>query len=176
MSETPIFRSDGRKTSVWAVFSCSACGHLVTAKGSAGDSNLNPYVVSIFPDVWEIAEVVPARVRNYLVQAHKTLSAPDASVVMSASSIDAMLKDHGLDKDSLYVRISEAVTKGILTENMAEWAHRVRLDANNPRHADTTTPHMSPIDAKRAFDFANALAEYLYLLPSRMPPEKPKAE
>jgi len=90
---------------------------------------------------------------------------------MSASSIDAMLKDNNLSEGSLYTRIDQAVTNGILTQKMADWAHRVRLDANNPRHADASTPHMTADDAKRAFDFANALTEYLYLLPSRMPPE-----
>ncbi|WP_369126389.1 DUF4145 domain-containing protein [Roseovarius nitratireducens] len=101
------------------------------------------------------------------------MRAPDASVVMSASSIDAMLKDHGLENGSLYTRIDEAVTQGLITQKMADWAHRVRLDSNNPRHADTTTPHMADEDAKRAFDYAKALTEYLYLLPSRMPPKNP---
>jgi hypothetical protein len=99
-----------------------------------------------------------------------TLANPDASVVMSASSIDAMLKDKGFLEGSLHTRINEAVKNQILTPNMAEWAHRVRLDANNPRHADLNTPHMIRQDADRAFEFAKALAEFLYVIPSRMPP------
>jgi len=142
----------------------------VTAKGEEGANENNPFVVEIFPDIWQVDELVPERVRNYLTQAHGTLSAPDASVVMSASSIDAMLKDNGLAEGTLYIRIGQAVTNGIITQKMADWAHRVRLDANNPRHADDQTPHMTAEDARRAFDFANALTEYLYLLPSRMPP------
>jgi hypothetical protein len=129
-----------------------------------------PLVVEIFPAAWEVDEIVPERIRSYLSQAHQTLSAPDASVVMSASSIDAMLKDNGLIDGSLYHRIDRAVGEGILTQKMADWAHRVRLDANNPRHADNATPHMTREDARRAFDFANALTEYLYVLPSKMPP------
>lgn len=113
--------------------------------------------------------MVPESVRKFLIQAHRTQASPDASVVMSASSIDAMLKHHGLSEGSLYKRISDAVQSGILTKTMAEWAHRVRLDANNPRHADPTTPHLTVEDAKRAFEFAEALTEYLFILPSRMP-------
>lgn len=154
----------------WAVFCCSACGKLVSAKGYDGAAFLRE-VERIYPDIWKPSEFVPERVGNYLSQAHSTLAAPDASVVMSAASIDAMLKDHELTDGSLYKRIDEAVVKGILTKTMAEWAHRVRLDANNPRHADASTPHMTPDDAKRAFDFANALVEYLYVLPSKMPSE-----
>ena len=155
---------------MWAAFRCTTCGHIVTAKGEEGANEGNPLIAEIFPDIWQLDEVVPERVRNYLNQAHRTLSAPDASVVMSASSIDAMLQDNGLVDGSLYNRIDQAVTNGILTQKMADWAHRVRLDANNPRHADASIPHMSADDAKRAFDFANALTEYLYMLPSRMPP------
>ena len=81
-----------------------------------------------------------------------------------------MLKDHGLEQGNLYSRIDKAVEKGIITKKMADWAHRVRLDSNNPRHADSDNPHMSPEEARRAFDYADALTEYLYLLPSRMPP------
>ena len=167
-----VERADGGVRAHWGVFRCTTCGHLVSAKGAEGQNVSNPGVVQIYPDVWEVAEVVPERVRNYLDQAHRTLSAPDASVVMSASSIDAMLKEHELNEGSLYKRIDEAVEEGILTQKMADWAHRVRLDANNPRHADNHTPHMSDEDARRAFDFANALTEYLYVLPSRMPEEQ----
>lgn len=125
----------------------------------------------IFPDIWQVDANVPARVSTYLNQAHKTLAAPDASVIMSAASIDAMLKDKGLEEGSLYKRIDQAVEDGLLTSTMAEWAHRVRLDANNPRHADAETPHMTADDAQRAFEFANALIQYLYVLPSKMPPK-----
>ena len=93
-------------------------------------------VTAIFPDVWEVSDIVPEKVRNYLGQAHKSLVSPDASVLMSAASIDAMLKEHELKNGSLYDRIDEAVAKGILTQKMADWANKVRLDANNPRHAD----------------------------------------
>jgi len=85
-----------------------------------------------------------------------------------------MLKDNGLRDGSLYTRIGEAVTAGILTNRMAEWAHRVRLDANNTRHADEDIPHMSREDAQRAFEFAEALGDFLYVLPSKMPPEESK--
>lgn len=170
-SKEATARSDGGERSRWTAYVCTTCGGVVSAKGEPGNGTSNAPVVAIFPDIWEASEIIPDRIRNYLGQAHRTLQSPDASVVMSASSIDAMLKDHGLMDGSLYNRIDQAVVDGILTQKMADWAHRVRLDANNPRHADNDTPHMSADDAHRAFDFAEALAEYLYLLPSRMPPE-----
>lgn len=175
-SDRPTPRGDERPEARWAAFACSSCGHLVTAKGCPGENVSNPEVVAIFPKVWEVDDVVPERIANYLDQAYRTLASPDASVVMSASAIDAMLKDNNLENGSLYARIDEAVIEGILTQKMADWAHRVRLDSNNPRHADAQTPHMTDDDATRAFDFAKALTEYLYVLPSRMPPQPAAAQ
>ena len=161
-------RSDRERPSAWAAYLCTTCGSLVAAKGAPGIP-LEAPVVGLYPSVFEVSAVVPERVRNYLTQAHRSLASPDASVMMSASSVDAMLKAQGLSKGTLYNRIDEAVDKGILTKTMAEWAHRVRLDANNPRHADEETPHMTSDHARRAFEFANALTEFLYILPAKMP-------
>ncbi len=168
-SSQDITKRSGGLASHWAAYVCSACGSIVTAQGNLGELNSNPQVRAIFPAIWEAHPTLPERVAAYLKQARDTLASPDASVVMSASAIDAILKHHKLTDGVLYSRIDEAVKLGILTKTMAEWAHRVRLDANNPRHADSTTPHLSPEDAVRAFDLADALATFLFVLPSKMP-------
>ena len=162
-------RGDGGPTAGWCVFRCSSCGHLITAKGEEGDSSATPRVAAIYPPVWTVNEVVPDRVASYLVQAHRTMTSPDASVLMSASSIDAMLKDHNLPEGSLHKRINQAVKNGVLTQKLADWGQRVRLDTINRRYTAAEAPPMEEEDAKRAFDFANALTEYLYVLPSRVP-------
>jgi Domain of unknown function (DUF4145) len=88
---------------------------------------------------------------------------------MSAAAIDAMLKHKGLTDGTLHKRIGEAVSKGLITQGMADWAHVVRLGANDTRHADVAAEPMTPDDAIRAFDYAEALMEVVYVLPSRMP-------
>ena len=170
-SDHPLSRGDGKAASRWAVYRCTSCGSLVTARGHAADNVGNPIVEAIFPPIWRPHEELPSAVARYLHQARNTLANPDASVLMSAAAIDAMRKHHKLTEGSLYGRIDKAVAEGILTAKMAQWAHRVRLDANNPRHADEAKPHMTDDEARRAFDFAEALGEFLYILPSRMPPE-----
>ena len=162
-------RGDGGPPSGWSVYRCTSCGYLVTAKGQESDTGPHPYVETIFPPLWSVNECVPTRVALYLVQAHRTLSSPDASVIMSASSIDAMLKDHDLPEGTLRERIDIAVQQSILTQRMADWGHRVRLEQVNYKSASVDAPPMEYADAKRAFDFANALTEYLYVLPSRIP-------
>jgi len=87
---------------------------------------------------------------------------------MSASSIDAMLKKRGLTEGSLYVRIDQAATDHIITTDMAKWAHQVRLDANDQRHADEGAPLPTTEDAARCVVFAQALADVLFILPARV--------
>jgi hypothetical protein len=51
---------------------------------------------------------------------------------------------------------------------MALWAHEVRLDANDERHADENADLPTEVDAKRCIDFTKALAEFLFILPDRI--------
>ena len=51
---------------------------------------------------------------------------------------------------------------------MAKWAHQVRLDANDQRHADESAPLSTKQDAERSVRFALALAEILFVLPARV--------
>ena len=78
---------------------------------------------------------------------------------MAGSAVDAMLKAHGLEAGSLYARIEEALTKNLLTQGMADWAHNVRLGSNRPRRADKDKPHVSPNEAKQSVEFAEGSRE-----------------
>lgn len=160
--ETSDVAGDNKR--YWGVYSCSRCGGVVCAcsKVNGGD------VANHFPRAYEVAEAVPPPARNYLAQALDSLHAPAGAVMLSASGVDAMLKAKGLTEGRLYDRIDEAVVKGLITKEMGEWAHEVRLDANEPRHADERAPLPSQEGARRAVDFAQALAEFLFVLPARV--------
>ena len=125
----------------------------------------------MFPDAKAVEEELPETARKYLEQAHRTLGdAPDAAAMVASSGVDAMLKDKGFDdrKKSLHARIDQAVASGLLTKAMGEWAHKVRLDSNDPRHADDNNPHVSPEKARVVVEFVEALGYFLYVLPSRV--------
>ena len=161
------------KKNYWAIYQCSTCALPITLwhKRVSRQANSSHYFheYEIIPATWVADDSVPANARRYLEQAQATIGAPDASVVMSASAIDAMLKEKGLVDGSLYKRIKEAVEGGLLTNDMSKWAHLVRLNSNNPRHADGSNPHMTTTDATLSLQFAKAIAEVLFVLPSRMP-------
>jgi hypothetical protein len=125
-------------------------------------------IEKVIPSVRDAHEDLPERARTYLQQAFETLHAPDAAAVMAGAAVDAMLKEFGLEKGSLYVRIDEAVKAHILTQAMGEWAHEVRLGSNRPRHADADNPHVSLAEAKQSVEFAEALGKFLFELTARV--------
>ena len=88
--------------------------------------------------------------------------------MLAASSVDAMLKEKGYRDGSLYLRIGKAVEDNLLTSEMATWAHEVRLDANDKRHADNNAALPNEDDAQKVLDFATAIAEYLFVLPAKI--------
>lgn len=88
--------------------------------------------------------------------------------MLTASAVDAMLKAKGYTEGSLYARIDKAVQAHVITEDMGKWAHAVRLDANDQRHADEAAAMPEEADAKKSTDFASALGQFLFTLPARV--------
>jgi hypothetical protein len=114
------------------------------------------------------AAKIPETARRFLQEAMESPNAPNAAAVMAGGAVDAMLKHLGLTEGSVYSRINQAVSDHILTPTMGKWAHKVRLGANRPRHADTEDPFVSVPEAQQSVDFAEALGHYLFVLPSRI--------
>jgi Domain of unknown function (DUF4145) len=88
--------------------------------------------------------------------------------MLAASAVDAMLKAKGFVDGSLFARINQAKEAHIITEGMAEWAHEIRLDANDQRHADKDAGLPTEADANKSIEFAQALAQFLFVLPDRV--------
>lgn len=148
----------------WRIYKCGNCGSLVTASAS----NFNQPTREIFPTSTEINEDIPDRAKSYLEQAVASIHAPAGAVMLAASSVDAMLKEKNYRTGSLYERIEQAVQDNLLTTEMANWAHEVRLDANDQRHADDDAKLPNENDAQKVIDFTTAIAEYLFVLPARI--------
>lgn len=153
----------GNKRS-WRIYRCSRCGGLVTAASIKFDN----LVEEMYPSSIEVHESIPSPASTYLNQSLNSLSAPAGAVMLAASAVDAMLKSKGYKNGSLYNRIDKAVSDHLITGNMGKWAHQVRLDANEPRHADEKNPLPDEGEARKCVDFAMALAEFLFVLPSRV--------
>lgn len=125
-------------------------------------------VSEIFPGNTGVEESIPDKARKYLSQALSSIHAPSGAVILAGSAVDAMLKEKGYEKGSLYTRINKAATDHLITKDMAAWAHQVRLDANGERHADKKDDMPDEQDARKSIDFASALGQILFVLPSRV--------
>jgi hypothetical protein len=149
----------------WTVYQCRTCGGLVTCGGPA-DSGM--IVGEMYPSGASASGDIPERARTYLQQALDTVHAPAGSVMLAASAVDAMLKAKGKRDGSLYSRIASAAEEHMITPEMAQWAHEVRLDANDQRHSDEDSALPSEDDAKRAIGFAASLGDFLFVLPAKV--------
>ncbi len=161
------------------MYECMTCRKMLMIEFRAerlDEHSLNYAVKAVYPSIQSVAADIPERSRRYLKQAIDSLRAPDGSVMLAGSAVDAMLKARGLTKGSVYERIEAAVKSGLLTVEIGEWAHAVRLEANKPRHADDDDPHMELEDAERVIEFARMLGHILFTLPKEVNEGKKKAE
>jgi hypothetical protein len=150
---------------LWKAYVCQSCGGAMLGsirKGGSDDA------LEFFPSNRIVDECIPDRARTFLNQSLETLQSPGGSIMLSASGIDAMLKDKGYKDGNLYKRIEEAAKNHLITNEMSQWAHQIRLEANDQRHADENSTLPTIEDAKRIVDFALALAEFLYVLPNKV--------
>lgn len=125
-------------------------------------------VLEVWPAPQTVHDSIPQRARTFLQQAISSIAAPSGAVMLAASAVDAMLKDKGLKEGNLYTRIGKASAEHLITAEMAEWAHEVRLDANDQRHADEEGPMPDEADARKSIEFTLALAQFLFVLPARV--------
>lgn len=154
----------GQNRRWWYIYTCGRCGGVVSA--SAPDQERE--ITAHFPSSKTVRDDIPERPRTFLQQALESLHAPSGAVMLAASAVDAMLKAKGYTEGSLYARIETAAKDYVITSDKAKWAHYVRLDANDQRHADTAASLPTKEDASRAVDFATALAESMFVLPARV--------
>jgi Domain of unknown function (DUF4145) len=155
--------SDGQR--IWHTYECSVCGGVVLGFAPAS----NPHKGEVYPRLSLPHEAIPERAREFLRQAQETYFQPAASIAMSGSAIDSILKAKGYKKGTLYERIDQAAADHIITDDMAKWGHQIRLDGNDQRHhAEENAPLPTQADAERCAEFALALAEVMFVLPSRV--------
>lgn len=148
----------------WRVYTCKRCAGLVSAVANGFDHDVRFH----YPSTQSVSDDIPERPKAYLSQAHLSLSAPSGAVMLAASSVDAMLKAKGLNEGSLYARIEKAADINLITKEMSDWAHEVRLDANDERHADVNASLPDMAQAEKCIEFATALAQFLFVLPARI--------
>jgi hypothetical protein len=160
--ETKDFKNGNPRQ--WVCYKCSRCGGSILAAAP----RFNEYITEMYPNALIVSNTIPERAKTYIEQAIESIHAPSGAIMLAASAIDSMLKNKGYIKDSLYSRINHAAKEHLITEEMSKWAHQVRLEANEQRHAEEELVLPTEADAKKTIDFTLALAEFLFVLPSKV--------
>jgi hypothetical protein len=124
-------------------------------------------------DRYQAPKEVPDRPRQILQDANDSKNAPSACAAAAVRAVEAMIADQGYAKrsDNLKKRINKAVDDGLLPSIMGAWAHHVRLIGNDTHTDDEPDELPSKKEAADVLEFANTLAQYLYVLPARIPQE-----
>jgi hypothetical protein len=156
--------SEGSAKRFWRFYACARCGGVITAASNVHQK----WVDEMFPQETIVHDSIPHKARSFLSEALRTVNAPSACIMVAASSVDAMLKAKNYTEGNLYSRIDLAVADHLITKEMGVWAHQIRLEANDQRHADEKADLPTRQDAERCIDFAFALAQFLFVLPSRV--------
>jgi hypothetical protein len=162
--DTKNFKNGGGRH--WATYVCASCGGVVLAVSPTNPQGAD--ITHLWPAPQAVPEELPERAQAYLTQAISSIHAPVGAVVTAASSVDAMLKSKGYREGSLYSRIDAAARDHLITAEMAAWAHEIRLEANDQRHADEEAPLPTQEDAARIIEFAQALGQFLFVLPAKV--------
>ena len=155
---------EGKDKRVWGIYACKRCGGVVSAYAHAEDWD----IVDYFPKTDEVHTCIPETARHYLQEAIDTKHSPSASIMAASSSVDSMLVEKGFDQKNLFDKIKAAQEANLITKGMKQWAHQVRLNANDERHPKGKTDFPSSDDAQSTIEFTLALAEFLFVLPYKV--------
>lgn len=155
--------SENHNSRTWNLYGCNSCGGVILTVSKTQHGGV---IDRMWPETDVLSDTIPERARAFLRQAMDSLHAPSGAQILAASAVDAMLKKMGFKEGKLNDRIKQAEDIHLITPEMALWAHDVRLDSNNQRHADENTPLPSNKDAEKTIEFAKALAQFLFVLPA----------
>ncbi|MCH9845237.1 MAG: DUF4145 domain-containing protein [Alphaproteobacteria bacterium] len=159
---------------LWYFYKCNVCNECVMIYATNITNDNHFYVLLSHPSSNNKIiehEAIPKHIRLALKDSSE--SPAPSSIVMTTSAIDAMLMDKGdyNDRLSFHDKIEQALQDNLIPEDIAIWAHKIRINSNDVRHPTNAKTDTRPTDeeAKQAFNFATILAEIFYIYPSLIP-------
>ena len=158
------------------VYQCQNCMGYVHVLWSTGESfGAGLYSYRFLP--WPLdakrkpSENWPDGMHRFWIQAHDSLVREnyDAAIVIARSALLFVVRDKGAKGKTLFDQIDDLANRGVLHPMMKDWAHEVRLLANDSAHPDAPIPaHVKPEDAKDILNFLDLILLYLYDLPKQI--------
>jgi hypothetical protein len=117
----------------------------------------------------KLDEAIPSDVASDYIEAIKCydVSAFKASVVMCRRALQTSVLDKGASKGNLNDQIDELCRKGIITEDIGNWSHEIRLTGNIGAHPDGLE-NVTAQDAEDLIHFMEEYLNYVYIMPAKV--------
>ena len=114
---------------------------------------------------------IPLDVANDYIEAIKCfdIGSNKACVVMCRRALQTSVIQKGATKGKLSDQIDELFEKGIITEDIRNWSHEIRLTGNIGAHPDQDgLENVIPQDAEELTKFMEEYLNYVYVLPAKV--------
>lgn len=119
-----------------------------------------------YPDVEDPMASVASEAYSCL-----SINANKAAVLMARTAIQTTAKQKKIHKDNLYDDIDEMAKQRIITDQLKEEAHQIRLLGNDMAHGDLDKP-VSREEASEILGFLDSVLDYVYQQPAALEKRK----
>lgn len=115
---------------------------------------------SINPDIPELLRVA----FNETIKSYNA-GTFTAAVIMCRRTLDGFCAEKGATKKSLFANLKELKEKGVINDQLYDWADLLRISGNEAAHDVTIA--FSKEDARDLLEFTVAILDYSYSFQSR---------
>lgn len=157
-----------------AVYKCCVCGGALFIR--AHGNNLSSQKLDIYPvNIPTVSDDIPEKIRAIYIEALLCfgVGAWNATATMCRRIVQECIINKGGVGKTLYNQIDNLASKRIITDDIKDWAHEIRILGRDGAHADVTTD-VGEEEAKFAVEFTKELLNYVYILKARLQRRKTK--
>lgn len=137
-----------------------------------------PAIADMYPKRTPKTDIaIPRNVADDYIEAVKCfdVGAHRASVVMCRRALQSSAIDRGAKKERLADQINELFQRGIITKELEDWSHEIRLSGNIGAHPNEDgLQDVVKDDTEEIIAFLEEFLNYVYIMPSRVSSRREK--
>lgn len=157
------------KTGLWGLFECPSCKRCVIV-GRFSDNKDNPQMQHVYPMPLPspVDQRIPEKIRRDITEAKLCFSvgAFNASASMSRRALQRACREKGAAKEKLIDQIDELAQNGIITHDLKELAHAIRMVGNDGAHPNEFD--VNEQDSKEILELADQFMSVIFVAPARV--------
>src|SRR3989344_9315722 len=161
---------------IWVVGECPFCKNCVLLFGQGSNYSFVLKKMFPFPLPSPVDKRIPEKIKKDLEEAKSCFSvgAINASTGMCRKALQRACKEKGAIKKELYDQIDEIATRGIISNDLKELAHSVRLVGNDGVHPNED--EVTKEDAEEILNLAEQLLDIIFVAPAKVKKIKDRKE